>query len=593
MSEASVTRRGVRLITELVKLSPLPFVVSVTGAAVFAFGTVMSAVVLGRITDRVVLPTFETGEIPDGGLRWAIIGVVAVTIIRAAGVVCRRYFAALTAERAQIKLRHRLLDQYLTLPMSWHQRVPAGQLLAHTDNDTEVTTEVIHPLPFSLGVAVLAVFSAIALVAVDPIIAVVALLIFPALTMINRVYSSRIERPAAEVQASVGRVSSIAHESFDGALVVKTLGRSEAESERFGNAVEKLRSRRVDVGYIRAAFEAIMDSLPSLGIVAVIVVGAYRIQAGAMTHGDLIQVAAIFAVLAMPMRVFGFFLEMLPPSVVARERLGKVFDEPHPADAGAETAPGDGPLGLEARGLRFSYDGNHQILAGVDLAIAPGEVVALVGSTGSGKSTLTTVLAGLIPPSGGQVFVTDANASDGARNAVDIDRIDNEHRTDAVVTVFQESFLFADTLRANVDLAGSAGDGEIRTALATAKVDGLIEELPAGLDTILGERGVTLSGGQRQRVALARALLRRPRFLILDDATSAVDAVIERQILDGLRTELETTTLIVAQRVSTIELADRVLYLDGGRIEAAGTHHQLLTNEGYRALVSAYEQVVQ
>jgi ABC-type multidrug transport system fused ATPase/permease subunit len=207
-------------------------------------------------------------------------------------------------------------------------------------------------------------------------------------------------------------------------------------------------------------------------------------------------------------------------------------------------------------------------------------VVALVGSTGSGKSTLCTVLAGLVPPSDGEVRL----------GHLPIDQIDPLERTEAVALVFQESFLFADTVRSNIDLTGRAPEVEVLAAAATARVDRFLEDLPDGLDTVLGERGVTLSGGQRQRVALARALLRHPRLLLLDDATSAVDAVVEKQILAGLRAEVRATTLIVAQRVSTIELADRVLYLDGGRIAATGTHAELLGNPGYEAIVRAYEE---
>jgi ABC-type multidrug transport system fused ATPase/permease subunit len=593
-----MTRRGARLISELVRLSPISFTVSVAGALVFAAGTVASAVVVGRVTDRVLLPTFSQGRIPDGGLAWAIAAVVGVTVIRAVGVVLRRYFAALTAESAQIELRHHLVEAYLGLPLSWHQSVPAGQLLAHADNDTEVTTEVIHPLPFSLGVVFLAIGSAAALLAIDLVIAAVALLIFPALTVLNRVYSNRVEGPSAEVQAAVGRVSAIAHESFDGALVVKTLGRAADEEDRFNEAAEELRRRRIQVGYLRAVFESVMDALPTLGFAVVVVVGAYRIQAGAMTNGDLVQVAALFTVLAMPMRVFGFFLETVPPSVVAHQRLATVFDQEVPTPTGVMAVDGNGPLGLAAHQLGHHYDDGHRVLDGVTLEVRPGEVVAVVGSTGAGKSTLCTLLAGLVPPRTGRLEVwSGSGGNDGGGDGtpgprIDLDRVDPDQRRAAVALVFQESFLFADTLRANVDLEGTATDAEITGALTTARVDGLVEQLPAGLETVVGERGVTLSGGQRQRVAMARALLRAPRLLILDDATSAVDAVVEREILDRLRSDLRATTIIVAQRVSTIELADRVLYLDQGRVRASGTHPELLADPGYRALVSAYEQAI-
>jgi ATP-binding cassette, subfamily B, bacterial len=207
-------------------------------------------------------------------------------------------------------------------------------------------------------------------------------------------------------------------------------------------------------------------------------------------------------------------------------------------------------------------------------------VVALVGSTGAGKTTLCHLLSALVRPGHGRIRI----------GGVPIDHLTPDDLSDAVAMVFQESFLFADTLRGNIDLTGTFPDGDIRWAAGIARADGFVDDLPAGFDTVVGERGVTLSGGQRQRVALARALLRRPRLLVLDDATSAVDPRIEQQILDGLRRELDMTTLVVAQRVSTITLADRVLYLAGGRIAASGRHVDLLAHPGYEALVRAYEE---
>ena len=235
---------------------------------------------------------------------------------------------------------------------------------------------------------------------------------------------------------------------------------------------------------------------------------------------------------------------------------------------------------MEVTGLGFGY-GDERVLDGVDLALAPGEVVALVGATGSGKSTLCHLLAHLYEPAAGTVRM----------NGVDLRHAEPDSIRAHVALAFQEAFLFGDSVRENLTLGQDVAEDDVRWALARARADRFVARLPHGLDQELGERGITLSGGQRQRLALARALLRRPGLLMLDDATSAVDATIEQQILEGLRTSLHATTLIVAHRVSTIALADRVVFLEGGRIAAQGSHADLLASvPAYAALARAYQE---
>ncbi len=578
----------------MIRMHPKSLGIAAVSAMIFAFGTVGSAIVLGRITDDVVIPAFEEPGITTSTILWGVVALAAITVIRIVGTVGRRFFGMLAGEQVQRTYRQQLGEKYLRLPLSWHQKRPTGELLAHVDNDAEMATQVLMPLPFTIGVFFLTVFSGISLVLVDPLLAAIAFALFPLLAFLNRLYSKRIEVPAARVQADVGDVSSVAHESFDGALVVKTLGRAEPEGVRFGERVEKLRKDRVEVGFLTAAFDTALDVIPNIGIVAVVLIGTYRIEAGAMTPGELVQVASLFSVLSFPMRVFGFFLTSLPPSVVAHDRLDPIFNsEVPPAPVVTQPLP-SGALAIGASGVVFAFDTpaedlpgtseaiveRTQVLSGVDLEIVPGETVALVGSTGAGKSTLCSVLCGLLPPEEGEVRI----------GGVPVDSIDALERTDAVALVFQESFLFADSVRSNIDLAGNISDEEVRAAAKIARADAFVQELPEGYDTVVGERGVTLSGGQRQRVALARALIRKPRLLVLDDATSAVDAEVEQQILANLRASVDATVLVVAQRVSTIELADRVLYFNDGRIVAAGTHTELLAHPGYESLVRAYEQ---
>jgi ABC-type multidrug transport system fused ATPase/permease subunit len=298
----------------------------------------------------------------------------------------------------------------------------------------------------------------------------------------------------------------------------------------------------------------------------------------------MVQAMALFGLLAFPMRVVGFFLQEVPRSIVSIKRIDDVLAQPVAPRPGAheqQQLP-DGPLSVELDDVVYGYD-ESPVLRGLSLAVEPGEIVAVVGSTGSGKTTLCHLLIRTADPESGAVRL----------GGVDLRTLDPDELRRNVAMVFQESFLFADSVAENIALTpDGAGDLDaVRAAARVAQADRFISALPRGYDTIVGERGVTLSGGQRQRVALARALVRQPRLLILDDATSAVDPTVEAEILAGLRRTLDTTTIIVAHRVSTIELADRVAYVDGGRLVATGTHHELLALPAYEAIVRAYETV--
>jgi ATP-binding cassette subfamily B protein len=575
----SVLRRGVRLLWRSVRTHPRPFTVSVFGSALFGLMAVAGSVALGRVTDRVIVPGVTEG-VSGSTLAGGAVAIVLVAALRSLGVVLRRYFGNMTARRMQRTLFRRITRTYLRVPLGYFGRHPTGELLAHADSDVERAVTAIQPLPFSLGVIVLIGTSIVSLAVVDPLLMLVGCALFPSLAVINRVYTSHVEAPAALTQARIGEVSTVAHESFEGALVVKTLGLETREVGRLSAAAEELRSVRLRVGRLRATFEPGLDALPNLGTIALLALGAWRVSEGTITTGELVQAMAMFGVLAFPMRVVGFLLEELPRAAVAADRIEAVLAEPHrpaPAGGGGQSLP-PGPLAVEVTGLRFGY-GGEPVLDGLDMELVPGEVVALVGATGAGKSTLCHLLAHLHRPDAGAVRIGGVDLADADPDAV----------RRSVALAFQEAFMFAATVRENLTLGQPIDDRRLRCVLEQARARRFVARLPDGLDQRLGERGVTLSGGQRQRLALARALLRQPGLLVLDDATSAVDPVIERQILDGLRRSLRATTLIVAHRISTIGLADRVLFLEGGRIAASGTHQELLKSEpAYAALAKAY-----
>ncbi|TCI99786.1 ABC transporter ATP-binding protein [Aeromicrobium sp. IC_218] len=582
-----IMRRGFGLLGRGIVAEKWWFTVSVVGSLLYGAMTVADAWVLGWATDHVIRPSFERGDVAEGALWTSVFLFIGVAVLRALGIVGRRLVGGLVYYRLIADYRRRVTRQYLSLPMSWHHRHPTGQLLSNANADVEATWAVFMPLPMALGVVAMLLTAIVAMVEADVVLTLVGLVVFPALFGINVFYQRWLSPKAARAQSLRGDVSAVAHESFDGATVVKSLGREADETERFRAATERLRDANIEVGRIRSVFDPLLEALPNLGILLVIVLGVGRVASGAAEPGDVVQVAYLFTVVAFPVRAIGWVLGELPRSVVSWDRVDSVLAATGSMQYGDRTLPGAGAVQLDLRDVTYTFpDADRPVLSHLDLHVGRGSVTAVVGSTGSGKSTLTSLLVRLVDPEQGRVEL----------DGVDVRTLTHDDLAAAVALVPQSTFLFDDSVRENVTLGSEhVDDATVWDALRTVQAEDFVRALPDGLDTQLGERGTTLSGGQRQRLALARALVRRPRLLVMDDATSALDPDVERRILSELaaRTSDGTgpTVLVVAYRKATIALADEVVFLQAGRIADRGPHHELVVRSAaYRDLVDAYDQ---
>jgi ATP-binding cassette, subfamily B, bacterial len=497
-----------------------------------------------------------------------------------AGAV-RHLYAIRNRARSDARVRDAIFAHALRLDASYHDRVGPGELMSRASSDSEHVARMMDSIGHTIGY-VLTVFAvAIVLLVLDWRLALVVLIPLPLISFAAWAYSRRYHARTERLQERWGEAATLVEETVSGIRVVKGLGAGGPLAAEFRTRSRSIVDRALDIARLDAVFMPTLEFLPLLGLLAVLWIGGRRVIAGDLSLGSFVAFNAYVAMLVWPLRVLGQRVTTLQKAVGASARISEVLDaEPQlrdPRHPEKLERPVRGDVRLS--GVQFGHEGGRPVLDGLDLHVAPGESVALVGATGSGKSTVAGLLARLYDPDAGSVSL------DGH----DVRALRISDVRGAVALVFEETFLFTDTVRENIRFARpGALDEDVARAAALAGAAGFISDLPDGYDTLLGERGFSLSGGQRQRVAIARAILANPAVLVLDDATSAVDATKEHEIRAALTTVMSgRTTLVIAHRPATIALADRVAVLEGGRIVEQGTHAELLRSSlRYRALLA-------
>jgi len=540
--------------------------------AAVAMGTgVLIPYLVGRTVD----------EIDKGGVDlWPLaIAVAGAGVLRLAFSVARRLVAGRVSLGVEYDLRNRMYQHLHSLELSFFDSQQTGQLMSRATVDLQSVRFFLgYGLIFILQSALTIVIAAGVMFAVDPRLAAVSLAPMPFVIWVAFRYG-RLNRPASqEVQQRIAELTAEAEENIGGVRVVKAFAQEERQLRRFNRATRRVFDQSMVSTRLRAFYSPFIGFLPQLGLAALLFVGGRQVIDGQLSQGDFVAFYGYVLMLTSPMRMLGIALGMAQRAVASGQRVFELLDrEPR------LTAPQDAPPlpagggRVELRGVSFGYEGGEPVLRDVDLDVEAGRTVALVGPTGSGKTTLVMLIPRLYDVTEGAVLV----------DGVDVRTVDPGSLRREVAVVSDDAFLFSASLGDNIAYARpEADEADILVAAGRAGLAELIDGLPDGLDTLVGERGLTLSGGQRQRVAIARALLAEPRILILDDATSSVDATTESQIKSALSEVMEgRTTFVVAHRLSTIALADEVVVLEDGGVAARGSHEELLeSSELYREI---------
>jgi ABC-type multidrug transport system fused ATPase/permease subunit len=548
----------------------LAFLRPYRGGVIVSFVLAAAAMATGVLVPYLVGRTID--DIRHGGADlWPLAAAVAVAgLLRLAFSVIRRLVAGRVSLGVEFDLRNRMYSHLQSLELAFFDGQQTGQLMSRSTVDLQSVRFFLgYGLIFMAQSALTIVIAAAVMLAVNVPLAAVALAPTPFVIYVAFLYG-RKNRPASqEVQQRIAELTAEAEENVSGVRVVKAFAQEARQLKRFDGVVRRVFDQSMVSTRLQAFYSPFIGFLPQLGLAAILLVGGRQAINGHITVGEFVAFYGYVLMLTSPMRIFGMALGMAQRAVASGARVFEILDREAELTAppGAPSLP-EGGGQVELRGVSFAYDGGEPVLRDVDLEVEAGRTVALVGGTGSGKTTLVALIPRLYDVDEGAVLVDGADV-----RSVDIGSLRRE-----IAMVSDDAFLFSATLRENIAYARpDASDEEVAEAARRAGLAEVVAELPDGYETLVGERGHTLSGGQRQRVAIARALLAAPRILILDDATSSVDATTEGRIKEALREVMAgRTTFVIAHRLSTIALADEIVVLEEGRVLARGNHDELL-----------------
>jgi ATP-binding cassette, subfamily B, bacterial len=541
---------------------------------------------------KVMVPQMTKYAINDGIekdgplLRWAIIiGLLGVLTGVLSGM--RRYVAFRESRWAETLFRERLFRHVIGLHVGYHDTAQTGQLMSRASSDLMQIQGFIVMIPITLS-NVIQIFAVTAILFItDPVLAVVALIPLPFVNLSARRFSHRIHPASIAVQAEQAQLANVVEESVSGIRVIKGFGAEQVQFEKLEQEADDILRESMKAARIRSSFLPAIDVLPALGLVAVLGVGGHRVLNGQLSIGDLVAFNVYLTLLIWPLRNIGMIVALGQRAAAALVRINEVLETKSeitdPAKPQSLPTGGTQTLGaVKFDHVQFGYNPSFPVLSNFNLSIAAGESIAIVGATGSGKSTIARLLLRFYETNVGHVFL----------DGVDVRKLRLRELRQQIGVVFEETVLFNDSVANNIGFARpGAGQQDLERAAKLAGAHDFILQLPNGYQTIIGERGFSLSGGQRQRIAIARAIIADPRVLVLDDATSAVDPSKESEIRDAMRTVMSgRTTIVIAHRPGTIALADRVVFLDGGTIAAIGKHEELVSsNERYREVLASME----